>query len=97
MLVNHEVSGPQETAPPHLFHVQRVPDNQSFNKKILVNKNINLKVQSGQIGSACSDYGWHRILSSHWLAHLYLMKKSTKVLLYFGLDCEMLEIFTDEP
>jgi hypothetical protein len=30
VLVNHEVSGPQETAPPHLFHVQRVPDNQSF-------------------------------------------------------------------
>ncbi len=31
----------------------------------------------------------HRILSSYWLAHFYLMKKSAKVLLYFqyfGLD-----------
>jgi hypothetical protein len=37
---------------------------------------------------ACSDHdhGLHRILSSYWLAHFYLMKKSVKVLLYFGLD-----------
>ncbi len=34
------------------------------------------------------------ILSSYWLAHFYLMKKSAKVLLYFGLDCRMLEFFT---
>ncbi len=25
---------------------------------------------------ACSDHGLHRILSSYWLAHFYLMKKS---------------------
>jgi hypothetical protein len=33
------------------------------------------------------------ILSSYWLAHFYLMKKSAKVLHYFGLDCGMLEFF----
>jgi hypothetical protein len=27
---------------------------------------------------ACSDHGLHRILSSYWLAHFYLMKKSAK-------------------
>jgi hypothetical protein len=31
------------------------------------------------------------VLSSYWLAHFYLMKKSTKVLHYSGLDCGMLE------
>jgi hypothetical protein len=31
-------------------------------------------------------------MSSYWLAHFYLMKKSAKVQLYFGLDCEMLGI-----
>jgi hypothetical protein len=39
----------------------------------------------------------HRILSSFWLVHFYLMKKSAKVLLYFGLDCRMLEFFIREP
>jgi len=39
---------------------------------------------------ACSDHGLYRILSSYWLAHFYLMKKSAKELLYFGLDCIMM-------
>jgi hypothetical protein len=39
----------------------------------------------------------HRILSSYRLVHFYLMKKSAKVLLYYGLDCGMLEFFTHEP
>jgi hypothetical protein len=42
----------------------------------------------------CSDHGLHRILSSYWLAHFSLMQKSTKGLLYFGLNCGMLEFFT---
>jgi hypothetical protein len=46
---------------------------------------------------ACSDHGLLRILSSHWLAHFYLMKKSAKMLLYFGLDCGMLEFFNHKP
>ncbi len=46
---------------------------------------------------AFSDHGLHRILSSYWLAHFYLMKKSTKGLLYFGLDCEMMKFFTFKP
>jgi hypothetical protein len=46
---------------------------------------------------ACSDHGLHRILSSYWLAHFYLMKKSAKVLLYLGLGCGMMEFFTYEP
>ncbi len=46
---------------------------------------------------ACLDQGLHRILSCYWLTHFYWMKKSTKELLYFGLDCGMLEFFTDEP
>ncbi len=33
---------------------------------------------------ACSDHCLHRILSSNWLAHFYLMKKSAKELLYFA-------------
>ncbi len=41
---------------------------------------------------AGSDNCLHRILSFYWLAHFYLMKKSAKVLLYFGLDCGMLKI-----
>jgi hypothetical protein len=41
--------------------------------------------------------GLYRILSSYWLAHFYLMKKSAKGLYYFGLDCGMLEFFTHEP
>ncbi len=40
---------------------------------------------------ACSDQSLHRILSSYWLAHFYLMKKSAKVLLYFGLVGRMLD------
>jgi hypothetical protein len=36
----------------------------------------------------------HGILSSYWLAQFYVMKKSAKVLLYFGLDSGMLEFFT---
>jgi hypothetical protein len=42
----------------------------------------------------------YRILSSCWLVNFYLMKKSAKVLHYFGLDCGMLEFFkysTYEP
>jgi hypothetical protein len=46
---------------------------------------------------ACSDHRLQRILSSYWLAHFYLMKKSAKVLLCFGLDCGMLEFFTHQP
>ncbi len=30
------------------------------------------------------DHGLHRILSSYWLAHFHLMKKSAKMQLYFG-------------
>ncbi len=45
----------------------------------------------------CSVHGLHRILSSYWLAHFYLMKKSAKVLLYFGLDCGMMKFFTLKP
>jgi hypothetical protein len=33
----------------------------------------------------------YRILSSYWLAHFYLPKKSAKRIHYFGLDCGMLE------
>ncbi len=36
-------------------------------------------------------YGLYRILYSDWLAHFCLMKKSVKVLHYFGLDCGLLE------
>ncbi len=43
---------------------------------------------------ACSDHGLQRILSSYWLAHFYLMKKSAKELFYFGLDCGMMKFFT---
>ncbi len=39
---------------------------------------------------ACSVHGLHRILSSYWLVHCYLMKKSTKVQLFFGLDSGMM-------
>ncbi len=46
---------------------------------------------------ACSDHSLHRILSSYWLAHFHLMKKSAKVQLYFGSDCGMMGFFTDEP
>ncbi len=43
---------------------------------------------------ACSAHGLHRILSFYWLAHCYLMKKSTKVQLFFGSDCGMVKFFT---
>ncbi len=46
---------------------------------------------------ACSDHDLDWILSSYWLAHFYLLKKSAKRLHYFGLDCGMLEYFTHEP
>ena len=49
---------------------------------------------------ACSDHGLHRILSSYWLAHWYLMKKSSKVQLFFSSDCGMmkfLKFFTFKP
>jgi hypothetical protein len=47
--------------------------------------------------SACLDHGLHSILSSCWLAHCYFLKKSTKVHLYLGLDCRLMEFFTNEP
>ncbi len=40
---------------------------------------------------ACPDHGLHRILSSYWLAHCYLMKKFTKVALYFVVDYGMMD------
>jgi hypothetical protein len=44
--------------------------------------------------TSCLFGGLHRILSSYWLAHCHLMKKSTKLQLYSGLDCGMMEFFT---
>ncbi len=43
-----------------------------------------------------SDHGLpiESFLSSYWQVHFYIMKKSAKVLLYFGLDFGMLEFFT---
>ncbi len=35
-------------------------------------------------------------LSIAWLEHFYLMKKSAKMLPFFGLDCRMLEFFSHE-
>jgi len=46
---------------------------------------------------ACSVHGLHRMLSSYWLAHFHLMKKSAKVQLYFSSGCGMLEFFTYKP
>jgi hypothetical protein len=37
------------------------------------------------------------MLSSYWLAHFHLMKKSSKVQLYFGSGCGMMTFFTCEP
>jgi hypothetical protein len=37
------------------------------------------------------------MLSSYWLAHFHLMKKSAKVQLYFGLGYGMMKFFTCEP
>ncbi len=42
---------------------------------------------------ACSNHSLHRILSA---GTLLFDEKSAKVLLYFGLDCGMLEFFTHE-
>ncbi len=46
---------------------------------------------------ACSVHGLHKMLSSYWLAHFHLMKKSAKVQLYFGSGCGMMKVFTCEP
>jgi hypothetical protein len=43
--------------------------------------------------SASSAHGLYRILSSYLFGQFYWMKKSAKVLHYFGLDCGMLEFF----
>ncbi len=45
----------------------------------------------------CSVHGMHRMLSSYWLAHFHLMKKSAKVQLFFGSGCGMMKVFTCEP
>jgi hypothetical protein len=37
------------------------------------------------------------MVSSYWLAHFHLMKKSAKVQLYFGSGCGMMKVFTCEP
>jgi hypothetical protein len=37
------------------------------------------------------------MLSSYWLAHFYLMKKSSKLQLYFGSGCGMMKFFTCKP
>ncbi len=37
---------------------------------------------------ACWDHGLHRILSSYWLAHCYLIKKIRSIL---GVDCGMMD------
>ncbi len=42
---------------------------------------------------ACWDHSLFRIYSSYWLSHCYLLKKSAKVLLYFGLNCGLLVFF----
>ncbi len=39
------------------------------------------------------DHGLFRILSSYWLSHFSLLKKSAKVRLYFGLDFGLLVFF----
>jgi hypothetical protein len=36
------------------------------------------------------------MLSSDWLAHFHLIKKSAKVQLYFGSVCGMMKFFTCE-
>ena len=46
---------------------------------------------------AVSVQGLHRILSSYWLAHCYLMKKSTKVQLFLGSDFGTMKFFTLKP
>ncbi len=46
---------------------------------------------------ACSVHRLHRVLSSYWLVHFHLMKKSAKVQLFYGLYCGMMEFFAYEP
>ncbi len=41
-------------------------------------------MQNSTQSPACSVHGLHRMLSSYWLVHFHLMKKSAKVQLYFG-------------
>ncbi len=60
-------------------------------------KVLNSFMQKWIQSPACSVHGLHRMLSSYWLAHFHLMKKSAKVQLYFGLGCGMMEFFTCEP
>jgi hypothetical protein len=50
-------------------------------------------MQNSTQSPACSVYGLHRMLSSYWLAHFHLMKKSAKVQLYFGSVCGMMKFF----
>jgi hypothetical protein len=54
-------------------------------------------MQNGTQSPACSVHGLHRMLSSYWLAHFHLMKKSTKVQLYLGSGCGMMKFFTFKP
>ena len=54
-------------------------------------------MQNSTQSPACSVHGLHRILTSYWLAHFYLMKKPAKVQLYFSSGCGMLEFFTYKP
>jgi hypothetical protein len=54
-------------------------------------------MQNSTQSPACSVHGLHRMLSSYWLAHFHLMKKSAKVQLYFGLGYGMMKFFTCEP
>jgi hypothetical protein len=54
-------------------------------------------MQNSTQSPACSVHGLHRMLSSYWLVHFRLMKKSAKVQLYFGSGCGMMKFFTCEP
>ena len=54
-------------------------------------------MQNSTQSPACSVHGLHRMLSSYWLAHFHLMKKSAKVQLYFGSGCGMMKFFTYKP
>ena len=50
-------------------------------------------MQNSTQSPACSVHGLHRMLSSYWLAHFHLMKKSAKVQLYFGSGYGMMKFF----
>jgi hypothetical protein len=54
-------------------------------------------MQNSTQSPACSVHGLYSMLSSYWLAHFHLMKKSAKVQLYFGSGYGMLTFFTCEP